>query len=165
MLITRFFDMRPNATTSPSGRENSSVITKICVLIQHTACRAAAIICPIVILPIRSYLLSFMVSRSISSDRAFVKFLFKQDKLRELSTGSRNLSPAFILYDIDICVKYHLFMRTTSQSPRLRGTLATVAITRGNSQSVFLLVSDRCNVLTEPLIRDLCKCSVCCHLL
>ena len=29
MLITRFFDMRPNATTSPSGRENSSVKKKI----------------------------------------------------------------------------------------------------------------------------------------
>ena len=33
-----------------------------------------------------------------------------------------------------------LFTRTTSQSPRLRETLATVAITRGNSRSVFSLV-------------------------
>ena len=32
------------------------------------------------------------------------------------------------------------FTRTTSQSPRLRETLATVAITRGNSRSVFSLV-------------------------
>ena len=33
-----------------------------------------------------------------------------------------------------------LFTRTTSQSPRLRETLATVAITKENSQSVFSLV-------------------------
>ena len=33
-----------------------------------------------------------------------------------------------------------LFTRTTSQSPRLRETLATVTITRGNSRSVFSLV-------------------------
>jgi hypothetical protein len=33
-----------------------------------------------------------------------------------------------------------LFTRTTSQSPRLRETLATAAITRGNSRSVFSLV-------------------------
>ncbi len=32
------------------------------------------------------------------------------------------------------------FMRTTSQSPCLRETLVTVAITRGNSRSVFSLV-------------------------
>ena len=35
---------------------------------------------------------------------------------------------------------HFLFTRTTSQSPRLRETLATVAITRGNSRSVFSLV-------------------------
>ena len=33
-----------------------------------------------------------------------------------------------------------VFTRTTSQSPRLRETLSTVAITRGNSRSVFSLV-------------------------
>ena len=32
------------------------------------------------------------------------------------------------------------FTQTTSQSPRLHETLATVAITRGNSRSVFSLV-------------------------
>ena len=36
--------------------------------------------------------------------------------------------------------KKFLFTRTTSQSPRLHETLATVAITRGNSRSVFSLV-------------------------
>ena len=36
-----------------------------------------------------------------------------------------------------------LFTRTTSQSPRLREPLAPVAITRGNSRSVFSLVADQ----------------------
>ena len=35
------------------------------------------------------------------------------------------------------------FTRTTSQSPRLRETLATVAITRGNSRSEFSLVYEK----------------------
>ena len=43
------------------------------------------------------------------------------------------------------CAEAHsfLFTRTTSQSPCLRETLAAVAITRGNSRSVFLLVPIR----------------------
>ncbi len=37
-------------------------------------------------------------------------------------------------------LSWHIsFTRTTSQSPRLREILATVAITRGNSRSVFSL--------------------------
>ena len=37
-------------------------------------------------------------------------------------------------------LSWHIsFMRTTSQSPCLREILATVAITRGNSRSVFSL--------------------------
>ena len=43
------------------------------------------------------------------------------------------------------CAEAHsfLFTRTTSQSPCLRETLAAVAITRGNSRNVFLLVPIR----------------------
>lgn len=41
-------------------------------------------------------------------------------------------------------LSWHIsFMRTTSQSPCLREILAAVAIIRGNSQSVFLLVPIR----------------------
>ena len=37
-------------------------------------------------------------------------------------------------------LSWHIsFMRTTSQSPRLHKTVVTVAITRGNSRSVFSL--------------------------
>ena len=40
----------------------------------------------------------------------------------------------------EICEAAFLFTRTTSQSPRLRVTLAPIAITRGESRSVFSLV-------------------------
>ena len=38
-------------------------------------------------------------------------------------------------------IRCSFFTQTTSQSPRLRETLATVAITRGNSRSMFSLVT------------------------
>ena len=44
-----------------------------------------------------------------------------------------------------------LFTRTTSQSPRMRETLATVAITRGNSRSVFSFVGLLRNITIHTL--------------
>ena len=52
--------------------------------------------------------------------------------IRKRDTGSRRRSGC--LFSLP------LFTRTTSQSLRLRKTLATVTITRGNSRSVFSIV-------------------------